>query len=115
MFLLKPSIITVSEMATIEQGSQQQQADYSQTIATLPIFAQNNLLLNSIRPDEDPITFAYRSEYSRVAKELLGNQLTNETALILGQMAAQRARTGVTYPQQYEQLLQYLDQLILNS
>lgn len=77
----------------------------------LPIPPPVNLLLD---PTIDPDIAEYRLAYAQQVQRFYPD-LDQQTALILGQMAANRSRYGVSYPAYYQKFLDALDQAILSS
>jgi len=76
---------------------------------TLPEPPEPDLLLD---PAVDPLVAEYRLAYAQQVRRFYPD-LNEETALVLGQMAANRARYGVTYPPVYQRFLDSLDRAIL--
>ena len=64
--------------------------------------------------DLDPEVAEYRLAYVDQIRKFYP-AINEDTALVLGQMAANRARYGVTYPQVYQSFLDNLDRQILAS
>jgi hypothetical protein len=61
----------------------------------------------------DPDVAEYRLIYAQQIQKLYP-QINQETALVLGQMAANRARYGVVYPPEYRNFLDAVDAAILS-
>lgn len=99
---MQPSAITVSKLPHLVKPDKPPQD---------PLPPTEDLLLD---PLVDPITAQYRLAYAREIMSLYP-KVNEETALVLGQMAANRARYGVTYPNPYHKFLDNLDQQILSS
>lgn len=105
-----PAVITTSNLIDIGEIP-----ELSQTVINFQeIFMGMDDLLNTPRPNEDLLRYNWRLNYTRAALELLPQQLDERTALIIGEMAVNRARYGVTYPPEYQRALEYIDELILN-
>jgi hypothetical protein len=98
---MRPAVISLAELPSLAHRDP----------AKLPIPPEPNILLDmSIEPD----VAEYRLIYSQQIQKLYP-QINQETALVLGQMAANRARYGVTYAPAYQRFLDAVDSAILST
>lgn len=61
---------------------------------------------------ETEIFFDMRSIYSKIAISVFQNQINPATAILLGQIAADKATYGVTYPEEIDKVIRYIDEQI---
>ena len=108
----QPSVVATRNLPTVSAPSTTttQRPNIREIFSNLP-----NDLLNKRRPDEDPLSFQWRTNYTRIALELLPDELDETTALIVGEMALQATRYGVRYPQEYQQVIDYINQVIIHN
>ena len=59
--------------------------------------------------DESEDMFIMRSAYSRVAIKAFNNQINPATAILIGRMGANKAIYGVTYPDESDRVLRYIE------
>lgn len=72
-------------------------------------------LLISIQPGEPEDIFNYRKVYSKFAFQFFNYKITLNTAIVLGNMAANKLRYNVIYCEKVEKILQLIDEWILNT
>ena len=53
--------------------------------------------------------FNIRSVYSRAAMKVFNNQINPATAVLIGRMAGNKAILGVTYPEESDKVLRYIN------
>lgn len=83
-------------------------------IQTQPISVNlDNLLIR--KPHEDETFFNMKSIYSKVAMNVFSNQINPATAILLGEMASNKAIYGVKYPEETDRVLRYIDEQIKSN
>jgi hypothetical protein len=72
-----------------------------------PVVSLDGLLVKSDTESND--LFNMRSAYSRAAMKVFNNQINPATAVLIGRMAANKAIFGVTYPDESDRVLRYVN------
>ena len=65
------------------------------------------------RPTETPEFFAMRRAYAYATYQVLTGQINERTAILLSEVATNRAVYGVTYPTEITRVLDYINNKIL--
>lgn len=67
------------------------------------------------RDSETPDFFNMRSTYSKVAMNVFNRKINPATAILIGQMATNKAVFGVTYPEESDRVIRYINTEILKQ
>ncbi len=95
----------------------QPQLVVTQPVAVHPVVKPaanlDSLLAKSETENND--MFNMRNAYSRAAMKIFNNQINPATAVLIGRMAANEATFGITYPEDSDRVLRYIDiQIVAN-
>lgn len=71
----------------------------------------NSLLIK--RESETQDFFNMRSAYAKVALSVFQGKINPATAILLGQMAANKAVYGLTYPEESDRVIRYINEQIM--
>ena len=77
------------------------------------VITLDTLLVKDENESED--IFIMRNVYSRAAMKIFNNQINPATAILIGQMATNKAIYGVTYPEESERVLIYVNNEIAKN
>ena len=78
--------------------------------ATSPITLESLLIKRDSESDE---YFRMRSAYSKAALSVFGGKINPATAILLGQMATDKAMYGVVYPDESDRVIRYINSQLL--
>lgn len=73
----------------------------------------DSLLIKGL--NESQTFFDIRSTYSKIALSVFQDKINMATAILLGHMAASKAMYGLTYPEDSDRVIRYINEQIVNN
>ncbi len=108
---ISPSSVTTVMTGGVLPPPPQTKIVVTQPVAVQPV-VKPTVTLDSLLVKNDTESndlFNMRSSYSRVAMKVFNNQINPATAVLIGRMAANKAIFGVTYPDESDRVLRYVN------